>query len=386
VLELADRLAGLVPFVLALIAFAVVRLGPLLEPLVAQARAFLDVMNGIVDVIIFVVRDLIDNLKQAFARGLGIATVLERLSAAVVPPLRSLVAAMSETYATAKKALLDRYKELPDVITKWAADLTKAREELVKAQPLSKRIDVLKQTFILLKTSDDTPATPSSPPPKALAPWLAQAKKWSEEAATQFGKLPPLLPDIEGPKAMAERLGLKAKFGIPADIDVYAKTFEDNLPAISPSVTKYVERARHPKSIFAEERKLLAVELGKPPAVALDEAREHELELRRLMMGVIDRVLPSNLQGLAVPANEFFRQLDDMIAPAKGPKGGKGAKANSGRESFPVKELPENPQLRPLTHRLVIRCLGGAKERVEAFKNRLQEELIRQAYPTPVGA
>jgi hypothetical protein len=386
VLMLADRLAQVLPFGLALIAFVVTWLGPLLLPLAAQARAFLSLVDQLVDAATFIFKDLTDQLI-AFFTGAVVALViaLQTLADDVVRPLRAIMAAVRKFFAAVQKSLLDLIHTAPDRITAWKKSLRPRLEEIVNDLPLMRKIDVLKQVGDLLTTED--PTDPPSKPPKVFVPWLAEARTWWEEARKAFA-LFPSAPDIPSPTDMIDKLELPKKHGIPEKFEEYREKIKQGLPPVSAEVTKYVEHARQPTSIFDEERNLLAADLGAAPSDALKAAHGRELQLRDLIGAVVTRVLPPDLRGLIIPMANMLSPVDDLVdemTGAKKPanKDAQAAKRETAR--FPVKELSESAFLRPVMQRLVIRAPGAARDRVEEFRMQLQLALTRRAYPLPAG-
>jgi hypothetical protein len=229
----------------------------------------------------------------------------------------------------------------------------------------------------MLGRPSTTPSTSSKPSP--FDPWTEQAKKWAAEAEKVI-KSTPELPKIETPGAMMERLGLETQYGIPKDMKKYKAEVQSGLPPVSEPVTRYVERARHPTSAFAYEKKALAAEYGaKTPQEALEKAHAEELELRSTIEAVVGRVLPPELRALMMPLVETFEAFDDTVTLDKKQPKKKGAAALQ----LPIKELPEdNGLLRPVVQRLVVHSKSGRREDLRDFLEQLQKQLDRP-YPAP---
>ena len=391
-LHLLDQVAKVFPYILAFIAVVVTRFGPMLLPLAAIIGAFRDLATALFDTIVFILSDFAAQFVAVFVGPTNI-----------VSPLKSLLARLTKTFTKVVKTFRDTFKDAKDVLDAWYTDVKKQVKDwglslkanlkaLIKTHPISINIDQIIEAFKLAGTMLSRPSTTTAPSkPGPFDPWIARAKQWADDAQKAATKAPDL-PTIETPGEMMDRLGLEKKYGIPKDTEAYAKEVGSGLPPASEAVEKYVERARHPASAFAYEKRALAKEFGaKSAREALEAAHAKELDLRNALEAIVGRILPPAMRhymGAVVDTFEMFDEtvtLDPKKATAK-PKEKKKEKkkeATSPELKFPVKDLPgDNGRLRPLVQRLVLHSKSGRRDDLREFLESLTKKLDRP-YPAP---
>jgi hypothetical protein len=85
---------------------------------------------------------------------------------------------------------------------------------------------------------------------------------------------------------------------------------------------------------------------------------------------VVGRVLPAELRVRMGDVLDMLIKLDATLYKQKVAK-----------QDFPVLDLPDNGQLRPIVHRLVIRGTGMVRTDADTFQQRLQEAMNALVYP-----
>lgn len=379
ILAFADQLAKLFPFALALIAVVVTRLGPRLLPLVAQIKAFAALVGDSLDVIGFIVTSLVTDIKAVFTGPGNIVSSLKGVLAMLTRPARSVLKIATSFFETGRA-----------VVRIWYSDVLGQVESYQKVAPLQLKnsidlipsllrirriVAVVELASKIFKSATAGPGSPPSVgPPDAMDAWLGKAKAFGGDAGAVFGSFPKL-PTVEGPGSIVDRLGLVEAYGIPSDIAAYKELIKGNLPPVSADVAKYVERARHPASAFAFERKALTRELGDTPVDALAAAHMNELKLRTLIEEVVGRILPPKLRELAPSLADAFKSVDDTLTFEKKPIGKKTA-GKGPKPPLPVKQVAEDDRpLVPVVQRLVIRSTTGTRDDLYDFVVRLQKKI-----------
>ena len=280
--------------------------------------------------------------------------------------------------------MTDWYLDVKDQLQDWSLIVGPFLKATIEKHPVRFRMRAIVDGFTAAANASGPPIAPPSgkpakPPPKELADWIADAKKLGGEAkALKF----PDLPKIEPPGDMAKRLGLEAKYGIPAGLKAFNKKVEEGLPPLDKPMLDYVERIKHPPSVFAEDRKALAAESeAKSPKEALAKAHAKELELRAVLEAVVGRVLPPQLRRLMVPLAGGFASLDESLAAAKKKPRKKGEKEE---KLFPVKALPiDSGLLKPVVKRLRVFARTSDKGELKTFTEQLRRKLLAATFPAP---
>src|SRR5262249_35821045 len=184
------------------------------------------------------------------------------------------------------------------------------------------------------------------------------------------------IPKMTSPDTFIKAMGGPPPGGLGAiailgkiDAKYGGALFGDYLP-FSPAAQRAIERARRPRSLFAEERQELVTQLGKPPEQALAELRAEQLKLRDLLTTVVGRILPPEMRIYMGSLLDMFSALDKYLYGLKVAK-----------PDYPVRDLPDNGLLHPVVRRLIIRSTGGTRSDLDASQTRLQLTLTKQLYP-----
>jgi hypothetical protein len=354
VLSLLDALAGLFPYVLAFVAIVVTRIGPLIEPLVAQATA----LKALIDEVVATVKFIFDDISATVKRQLpAIYDVVDFVLVQLEIFLPVLQIAFTQLFTDLAEMIGDLISKTSSKIKDWFAKARIAITDIVLSQPLSIKIKSALISFEVaaraLSSGASSPKSSTSALP-ADFPELKLTKP--EDFLRSMGGAPP---------------GGLGAIGVLARIDIKygGALFEDYLP-FSAAARRAVAQARHPRSVFAMERQRLVSELGEPPALALAKLRADQLQLRDLLTTVVGRVLPPSMRVYLGSVLDTLRQLDMNLFQVKVAK-----------SDYPVRDLPDNGLLKPVIHRLTIRAPNGRKSDIDDFRIKLQGMLGKQSYP-----
>jgi hypothetical protein len=186
----------------------------------------------------------------------------------------------------------------------------------------------------------------------------------------------PQPPNLVPPSAVMGAMGGPPPGGLSAigtlaDIDIrhHVALFQAYTP-YSDDALAGLDSLR-PTYVFDAEHIALVGELGgKKPKDALAALRADQLKLRDLLSEVVGRVLPGELRVQMGALLGLFSELDVKLYQGKAEK-----------RDYPVRDLPDNGQLRPIVHRLVIRGVDMVRAETDTFQQRLQEAMNALAYP-----
>jgi hypothetical protein len=351
ILEIFDRLAGLLPFALALVAVMVTRIGPLLEPLASQVKPFELLIGEVGDTVSFLFADIPATVNRYLPLIFDqIDFVLVQLS--LILPVFGIV--FTEMFTNLGELLTSLVDKAEASLRKWKADVT----VVATGSPIALQLKHARTVFAIA-ARELSSGTSSSSSSSSTGP-----SSFPELKLTKPGDF---LRSMGGPPP-----GGFAAIGTLAEIDIrHGGALFGDLITYSKSAREGAAAASRPTNVFGAERQALLYELGaKSPAEALAHLREDQLKLRDLLTSVVGRVLPPALRVEMGNLLDVFRKLDQGLYETKVQK-----------SDYPVRDLPDNGQLVPVVHRLVIRGSGVTRADVDAFQARLQQAMNAQRYP-----
>lgn len=384
-LEVFDRFARLIPFVLALFSVVLARLGPLILPLARQGAALIQLTRAVLGAVGAILEEVPQVLARAFSfapsQPLGrlfaafssigpllqrvterIQSLLEELALTLPPIGERVMAAVQSFFDAARAVVLRRLQAHPRVFM---------------LQTLSSQLADLGRLFASPAASAPAPSTGGSGGSgPALPGWLSSGLGYF------FGPPPPLpsspaLPDLAAIEAMLgrpdlslDRAGIEtAASRIPAGLlDVFL---------LADGARASFDRAARPPSEFARARRELTRELGAPPSEVLARIRTEELPLREALAAVMGRVLPPAIRAYLPDLLDLFRTLDEEVYGV--------TPEQPATPAFPVLHVPESRRLRVVVRRLQVRSAGSDAPHVGVFRDRLIEALQRQSYLAPTA-
>jgi hypothetical protein len=360
-LGLLDRVAGLAPQLLGLLAFVVVRLGPLLVPLAAQVVAFQSLFKESFATLKFIIDDLIARLGDL----LGPKTLPTRVIGLVFEQLALLMPALmisfTEFFVSAKSILDDFSKRARPAFENYLKTIGTWLKGAFTNHPLKVILDNAKVAARVARDALTDKSAPPSPSTFPSVPKLAITEP--KTVISLLGAEPPGLRDV---KPLAQLL-------------LEAQRFRVQLP-LSREALAELDRARNPPSVFAGERQALIKSLGgRAPKTALADELATQQRLRDLLTEVVGRVLPPELHVHMGKLLGGFQSIDQKLSLDP--------KTTKQLEDFkyPVRDLKDNGQLRPVMHRLIVCAKGATRLAVQDFEDRLQRKLTQQSYPAPFG-
>ncbi len=355
VLGLLDQLAGLLPFVLAFVAVVVTRIGPLLEPLASQIQPFAQLISAVGDASAFLVGDI----PGTFSRYLPL--LLDQVDFVLVQltqvlPVFAIV--FTELFTNLGEELTSLVHKTGESVTKWKQDLKK----IVIDSPLSVEIKKARIVFGIAASELSSGTSSSSSSGSSSSSDFPKLKLTKPEDFLRFkGGAPP-----GGLDAIDTLAKIDLKYG--------GALFGDRI-TYSKAAQKGAAAARRSTNVFGAERAELLGELGaRLPSEALKNLRDKQLELRDLLTTVVGRILPPALRVEMGKLINVFQAIDEHLYEIK-------LNDKAEQLDYPIRDLPDNGQLVPVVHRLVIRGGGLTRVDAEAFQARLQQAMNALRYP-----
>lgn len=433
VLEIADRLAVLLPFVMALFAIVFARVGGLLRPLAAQVVRLRALVEAVIEMVAFVVRDwlirltalytdtsptmeleielgvrratasgparLVFGLLEGIVRALGSAmqqnpspwTILQ----GALRSLMSIPAALLRGLTSVSSQLgteLERIgAAMGRLVSTWLTLANNAVREAILGHPTARAWVAGREIMTTLIEAFRRTASPStsSPPPST-----------SSSGGSSGGSIPflspPPFPTFRPPDiaAIARRSGpaplldleLSTVRAVGAMIEEWLRQprrFQGQTVhpfAYDPDTLESIRRAERAPSVFTAERLALRDTQDRTPAEQLAAAGAEEASLRNALLAVVGRVLPPAVATYLPQLESVFQTLEERLYPER-PASGRAA------SEMPVLQVAENDRLQPVVHRLRILAAGGERPEARAWSDRLREVLLRQTYrAAPEGA
>jgi hypothetical protein len=427
VLEIFDRLAVLVPHVIALVALIFTRIGPLLVPLALQAQRLLGLVDAVMAAIHFIWDDFMRRLVALYEDPpafMELEVYLGALSQTAPPVLQGafdflqrLVALVGQLVGgkpspfTVMKTVFGLLKSIgpilknglhrlfkslgnefrgvrtamSNLVDAWLPEARRAFTDELTSHPLIASMLLLRDELQIIQRvlastappapsarapsstpSASTPAAPASTTPPSLARRIAGAV------------LPlPSLPDVAALEAAA---GGRPTAGFDID-SLRSRASGLDLETLAPSLflsdeaRQAVDRVRQPLDVFADERRRLVDSQGRSPAQQLEDLRTQELPLRQALVEVVRRLFPPAVSKYLPKLQSLFETLDREIYGVAVP-----AASATPAEPLPVQDLPESNRLKPVVHRLHVQAHSDDEPSVRAWTEFLRRALETQTY------
>jgi hypothetical protein len=381
-LLLLDRLAGLVPHLIAFVAVAITKLGPLLVPLVAQMNAFLPLFQTAMKAIKFLIGDLFERLSLFLDPDRREAAL--HLLRSIIEQLSLLLPALMTTFTEFFQNTSDTFKKIyHGLVGKTSAEKPKGTragfkgfletmgdwlEAAFKKSPLALIIDAAKNAFRAAGAAMSGPTTLNISGVNITIP--------SSSGPSTLPTPPPV--KITSPADVIAALGGEPALGLGAIVplaraeDFLKKVFGGQPIPLSAEAEAQLERFRHPPSMFEAERQRLKQALGGEPKEILAKQVAGQQQLRDLITGVVGRVLPPEIRPYLDRVGAAFASLDAMLLFRK----------EAEKTDFPVRDIPDNGKLLPVIHRLRVQSAGGNRLELQDFAARLAKA-FEQDYPAP---
>ena len=388
-LGVLDHVAGLAVQFVGFIAVVVVEIGPLLLPLALQLQPFKLLIKEVLDTLEFIWDDALEKFKKfldpKFTLLQTIDIVVDVMGTMLSKVLDSIVNLLGDELAGIKDMYHDlvgsaevvKVPLLPQPATGLHAFFETVAgwlDDAILKAPLVVNMDAAKVVFAMAidDLKDKKPSKKSSP---STFPDFPAMKLTSPEEVEQ---------SLIGPPSF----GLGDVVGL-GDWDIARQGgIFGSLPGLSPEALKELDRARHPVSVFALEKRDLERSLQKSSdekksiATVLNEQWESQQKLRSLLAGVVGRILPPDSRKSLAP---YYAAIDHYIYDTDAAKKDKGKKEAQDLAQLPVRDIPDNGQLWPVVRRLTLHWPGGNKLSLVDFGDKLQKALD-QPYPATAAA
>jgi len=405
-LEFLDALAALAPFVLAAVAVALVEIGPLIVPLAHQLKAFMSLFSEFRATLSDIFGDVRAD-REAGAKSLP--DVFGRIAPIVLDKLDFVFVQLSLTFPVLDMMLTSLWDELiasftpivekaTKAISDWKTRAVDAFKDALKADAVAKTIANAKEILSLAAKAWPGQAMPdlsdaalaaakkaiAYSPPGLAAKGAAEAAKGAYDIYDNYFSAPSrsagdifAFPELPGFGAAVARKGgpppgLDA-IGVLARIDIkHGGALSGGYAPVGKGVDEGADAAARPTQVFAAERMKLRRELGNiSPAQALADMRDEQMGLRGMLKSVVGRVLPAEMRVHMETLLDAFIKVDEALF----------LKTTEKESYFPVRDLPDNGQLRPIVRTLTIKGAGVSRADADTFRQLLQKALNALAYP-----
>ncbi|MEV0248479.1 hypothetical protein AB0H76_17910 [Nocardia sp. NPDC050712] len=357
ILDLGDRLAGLLAQLLGAVAVLVVKIAPVLEPaarmMAGIARLGAAVFAALGEVVAGMVRQ-----GEELSTGEG---SLVRIVEHTMTVVRGQLRRVGRTVDAQLSVLVAAVTGIAAAVSVQGSEFLDTAGEFVGKlfleHPIVRVFAALGKELALVELAFAAPRKIGPPKPPALSiPALPLPR--------------PLRPFPPLPSA-PDKKTLKQKYGgdtlpaltwpaLQAEADELARLPGDDAPlALGPGARAALAATRKRPSIFDPERAELAT--GLLGANALWDLDPTQItRFREAFALIIGRVLPPELRGLTIPG---------LVDP----------------EELPVLDLPDSEDLRPIVHTLRLRVPGANLTEVRNFQDLVLERLRQRSYAIPAG-
>jgi hypothetical protein len=361
-LDLADRFAALLPQVMGALAFLIVRIGPLMQPVARIMVALGGLASATSDAVSVIVAGLQARLDEVFEGRLALVPVIDR----ALGTARSQWALVTNALGGIPDVITTNIEELRDRLVEsfelFVASLGLFFRRFFRRHPVARvlrgladEVEVVTKAF-----ASAAPATPSKPglfdpllaalpslPPVADFPKLALPD--TERIRQAMGAEPAALTIAEIERA-AGRLGTPPSERIRLTGEGRA------------AVTALIGRA----SVFRDERASLEERLRQ----SLEKAGLELGPIREALALVVARILPPEMRASILPV--LTPQLERLDAELLGTR--------RTRATLPDLEVPDLIPLRPVVRKLRFRAPGASVADVRRFQDVILPILQRQPY------
>lgn len=379
-LLIGDKLATLVPHLIALVAIVFARIGGMIEPLIEQFSALMDLIGASIKVINEIFTDWMTRLKGALAGDHSIVALFKGafdVLKQIVPVLRRAVLRHIKPWFKMLETWGKRIKT--ELQTWWDTARTQIRDAF-NNNPV----------ILLLKGLGDVVAQfrsiwASTAPPPEPSGVGGRALEWAWEQIQEgfiglFGP-PPDFPDTS----------TLPDFGMYGRAAAESPFPFDRVPEVGKTLTRLARifgfgpmsgiedsiramRRRQPTDVFAAERAELGRQLGATPERTLSdiaaEFQRQETRYRDLLFEIVQRALPAEASGAVASLAPRLREIDALLH----------APATETPPEYPVRLLTESDKLKPVVRRVNVRVRGGNEPQVREWVEGLKQALRTQVY------
>ena len=344
-MTLGDRLTALLAQVLATVAVAVTRIAPQLYPAMAAARATYGALMPIVEAIGLVVRNMLDGMRLLVDGPSSLASV----QAVVIRAVRRLAVRLRElvlaSLAEVVTIVTARVPVVLRAVVAYVRDASRFVQAAIVDTPFVRVLQSFAGLARALQKWADRPAPPKPATPKTpTSAWITSFPALPATADT-FGRIittrpsAPRLPlpagsPLIGPDLVAPLARIRRARGLGADTDPFA---------LDDAQSAAFDRFRRPPSVLGG----LAADLQRRSAASAERGAAFALaDLYAGMRPLVDRALAPLAPGAATSLLPGIEGMLDQLD----------VRLRGRRADFPVRELPEPQEVRPVIGRLVVRA------------------------------
>jgi len=363
-LQIADQLAQLFPYVIALAAFLVTRLGPVIETIKNQLPVFMDLARAVIDLVAFLFKDLKARFMDLGPKGHVFGPL--RIMIRALRRLPKSLKVLGEFMELLKKEVRTLGTGMTAGTSGWIATARPAITAATTRHPFFTRLTDFKDSMVTLAASLRS-APPPPPPPGTAPPPPPPPGMLAILAALVLPPVPSL--SVRGPTAALGSFGrapstdVMALFTGLSAIRLLVPGLLPNPLALSQDAQREVAAARRNRSVFEPIVGELELASVRTPGAAVEE-----LQLRDLLFEVMARSFPPMLYDAIAPLEGIFNQIDDAL----------------GRQ-HPVRDLAESNRLQPVVSRLRVRARADSEPSVRAWAERLRTAMETQNYLAPAS-
>jgi hypothetical protein len=442
-LALADKLADLLPLLLAGFALLITRISGLLVPLASQIVLLYEVIQKMSELISEVIDDLLKHLDELtkphspfmmIVRVMNLLTavmnVLEQDTRMMLQPLVQIfqirASLVSTVLANTLKQIKALHQQKPGLLGTLFSERGQetSQQDKTRTDPINAYIRDLKESFqqtfaysfirVLITSYEHLSILhhlleppPSSAPPSttklvlgkaygALTALLSRLKKSGGKGDSSTFKdisafLGAPVPDTDALKKQKDEIDREINGAfLSLDSDTINKV-ADAIDAqraqlglhytLSEKAWRAVVDAEQPIDVFKAERVIKTKQAQKaiPLEQALRDAHREEIQYRSMIFAVVHKVLSPYLDEYIAQLERIFQMIDEYIYTPIRPERHQPAPI----EHYPVLELKESSRLQPIIHRLRIHAEHGESADVRTWGDTLQKALKVQSYLVP---
>ncbi len=390
-LLLGDKLAALLPSVIALVAIMFTRIGPLLVPLALQFLSLHGLIRDVSELVSSLKKDLMGQLEELIIGDQSIFTTFKHLRKTVTSLLSIIHTSINDFLEQLGKQLEAIKTNAKTSIETWSTqiDVGGVLSAMITNHPLVRNINAFIELLSTVIDLVKHVILNKVPGPIAKLLKSDSSSTGSKVLATitsELASIPPNQTEIK--RSLGGELKLEAIKDLataPLDILLSARLDEQSrflvldlsappLEApyiLSQEAAQQVARARHPASIFAAERRALRTEVGQAPRKALEAAHEEENRYRSMLFAVVHKVLMPQVAESVSQLTGLFKELDKKIYE------------DSSVTDYPVLDLVESSRLQVVVHRLRIRASQTDEPKARTWGDALKRAMEAQSYLVP---
>jgi hypothetical protein len=374
-LEAGDALAGLVPFLLAGLAVAVTRIGPVLEPLSLQFILLANLGRTMFDLFWFIVMDAVTRLAETLTGQHGVWAVISGVFAALNSSFSHTGGWLGETWTSLVKLMVASKAVVDAALSGWWLAAEPQIRALTVENPMIGMMKTFAEQLGIVADAwkhSARPAKASGPGVGTIALALLMAKPLPGAPSKSGLPFPtaPTVPPFPITGSPAAAISGTARTMIA--IDELLPGAIPNPISLDEASSAALEAARRPGGgVFAGRAAALRRSIT-PAERARREQAQRDLEA---YMAIAQRLASPAVAQQLPRLDSILAQLHDAITTERT------------AAHLPVRQLDDRPVLRPQIRTLLIRVApGGDRAAADAWTRLLRDRLVANPTTAPAGA